>query len=91
MTRMVHCVKLNKEAEGLDRPPYPGEMGQEIYENISREAWEVWTRLQTMIINEYRLNMLDPEARKYLAEQMKKHLFEKEADQASGFTPGPCG
>ena len=87
MTRMVHCVKLDKEAEGLKHPPYPGEMGKKIYENVSQEAWEAWVKLQTMIINEYRLNMLDPEARKYLVEQMKKHFFEKGFGPACGFTP----
>lgn len=87
MTRMVHCIKLNREAEGLDFPPYPGELGKRIYENVSKEAWAGWIRLQTMLVNEYRLNLADPAARKYLAEQMEKHFFGQGADQASGYVP----
>lgn len=60
MTRTVHCIKLDKDAEGLDFPPYPGELGKKIYENVSKEAWQAWIRLQTMLVNEYRLNMADP-------------------------------
>lgn len=71
MTRTVHCIKLDKDAEGLDFPPYPGELGKKIYENVSKEAWQAWIRLQTMLVNEYRLNMADPKARAYLKEQMK--------------------
>lgn len=87
MTRMVHCIKLNREAEGLDFPPYPGELGKRIYENVSKEAWAGWIRLQTMLVNEYRLNLADPAARKYLAEQMEKHFFGQGADQAAGYVP----
>ena len=57
MTRMVHCLKLNKEAEGLDFAPLPGPLGQKVYENISKEAWNEWIRLQTMMVNEYQLNL----------------------------------
>ena len=85
MTRMVHCIKLNAEAEGLDRPPYPGELGQKIYENVSKEAWAGWIRMQTMLINEYRLNLADAQARKYLATQMEKHFFGEGAETASGY------
>ena len=70
MTRIVHCIKLDKDAEGLDFPPYPGELGKRIYENVSKEAWQAWVRLQTMLVNEYRLNMVDAKARAYLKEQM---------------------
>lgn len=87
MAHMVHCIKLNREAEGLDFPPYPGELGKRIYENVSKEAWAGWIRLQTMLVNEYRLNLADPAARKYLAQQMEKHFFGEGADQASGFIP----
>lgn len=87
MAHMVHCIKLNREAEGLDFPPYPGELGKRIYENVSKEAWAGWIRLQTMLVNEYRLNLADPAARKYLAQQMEKHFFGEGADQASGFVP----
>ena len=63
MTRMVHCLKLNKEAEGLDFAPLPGPLGQKVYENISKEAWNEWIRLQTMMVNEYQLNLADPDAK----------------------------
>jgi Fe-S cluster biosynthesis and repair protein YggX len=75
MARTVKCVKLGLEAEGLDFPPYPGELGKRIFENVSKEAWDQWVRLQTMIINENRLNLSDPQHRKYLAEQVEKYFF----------------
>lgn len=75
MTRNVHCVKLGREAEALDRAPYPGELGQKIYENVSKEAWTLWLRHQTMLINEYRLNVMDPQARKMLEQEMEKFFF----------------
>ena len=87
MARMVKCVKVGREAEGLDRPPYPGELGQRIYQNVSKEAWEGWIKHQTMLINENRLNLADSRARKYLAEQMEKHFFGPGADVASGYVP----
>ncbi len=87
MARMVNCVKLGREAEGLDAPPYPGELGKRIFENVSREAWQEWLRHQTMLINENRLNLADPRARKYLAEQMERHFFGSGADVASGYVP----
>ena len=75
MSRTVQCVWLKREAEGLDRPPYPGELGQRIYDNISREAWRAWVGHQTMLLNEYRLSPIDPKARKFLVEEMEKFLF----------------
>lgn len=75
MSRMVNCVLLKKEAEGLDLPPYPGEMGQKIFENVSKEAWQKWVGHQTMLLNEYRLSPIDPKARKFLEEEMEKFLF----------------
>lgn len=85
MTRMVNCIKLGREAEGLDFPPLPGEMGKRIFESVSKEAWQQWVKLQTMLINENRLSMTDAGARKYLAEQMQKHFFGNGADQVAGF------
>jgi len=85
MTRMVHCIKLNKEAEGLEFPPYPGELGKKIYESVSKEAWGGWLKQQTMLLNEYRLNLADVQARKYLATQMEKHFFGDGADTAAGY------
>ncbi len=90
MARMVHCIKLGFEAEGLDFPPYPGALGKRIFENVSKEAWQQWVRLQTMIINENRLNLADPDHRKYLAEQIEKHFFGDGADQVEGYVP-PAG
>lgn len=75
MTRTVNCVVLGKEAEGLARVPWPGELGKRIYENVSKEAWQRWVDHQTMLINEYRLNALDPNARRFLAGEMEKYLF----------------
>ena len=87
MARMVNCIKLGREAEGLDFPPMPGEVGKRIYENVSKEAWQQWVKLQTMLINENRLNLADLQARKYLAEQVQKHFFGDGSDQISGFVP----
>ena len=87
MARMVKCVKLGIEAEGLDRPTFPGELGKRIYENVSKEAWAQWVRHQTMLVNENRLNLADPQARKYLQEQMEKHFFGDGADMATGYVP----
>lgn len=87
MARMVKCVKLGSEAEGLDRPPYPGELGKRIFENVSKEAWNAWVRRQTMLVNENRLNLADLKARKYLAEQMEAYFFGAGADMPSGYVP----
>ena len=87
MARMVKCVKLCREAEGLDRPTYPGELGKRIFENVSKEAWAAWIKHQTMLVNENRLNLADQRARKYLQEQMEKHFFGDGADVASGYVP----
>lgn len=87
MARMVNCIKLGREAEGLDFPPLPGELGKRIYESVSKEAWQLWQQQQTRLINEMRLNLLDPKARKYLAEQTEKFLFGGGADEASGYVP----
>ena len=73
MSRTVQCAKLGKELEGLERPPYPGELGQKIYDNISKEAWQLWMKQQTILINEYRLSVIDPKAREFLEDQMQLH------------------
>jgi Fe-S cluster biosynthesis and repair protein YggX len=87
MTRMVHCAKLGKEAEGLDRPTYPGELGKRIFESISKEAWQQWMKQQTILINEYRLSPMDPKARKFLEEQMEKFFFGEGADTPPDYVP----
>ena len=90
MTRTVQCLKLKQEAEGLDSPPYPGEMGTKIWQSISKQAWQGWLDVQTRLVNENRLNLADARARKYLKEQMEKHLFEDIDVEAQGFVPPPA-
>src|ERR1700752_2762893 len=90
MARTVNCIKLGREAEGLDFPPYPGELGKRIYESVSKEAWAAWLKQQTMLVNENRLNLADQRARKYLATQMEKHFFGDGADAAAGYVPPPA-
>ena len=85
MTRMVQCVKLGREAEGLDKPPYPGELGQRIFENVSKEAWRQWLNHQTMLINEYRLVPFEPKARQFLVSEMEKYFFGAGSKPPEGF------
>ena len=87
MARTVQCAYLKKEAEGLDYPTFPGELGKRIYNEISKEAWAMWLKHQTMLVNENRLNLADQRARKYLAAQMEKHFFGEGADAAVGYVP----
>ena len=75
MARMIQCVLLGREAEGLERAPYPGELGQRIFESVSKEAWQKWLGHQTMLINEYRLVVFEPKARQFLAAEMEKYFF----------------
>ncbi len=75
MARMVNCIKLEREAEGLERMPYPGDLGKRIFEQVSKEAWQMWVQHQTMLINEYRLTPIEPKARKFLEEEMEKFFF----------------
>jgi len=85
MSRTVNCKLLNKELPGLESPPFPGPKGQEIFDTISAEAWQSWQDMQTMLINEKHLNMMDKEARKYLNEQRDKYLSGEEVDHAEGY------
>ena len=87
MVRSVQCVHLKKEAEGLSFLPYPGELGKRIYEGVSKEAWELWLKHQTMLVNENRLNLADLRARQYLARQMEKFFFGDGVDQPTGYVP----
>jgi Fe-S cluster biosynthesis and repair protein YggX len=87
MVRKVNCVKLGIEAEGLNEPPFPGPKGQEIFETISKIAWEQWLAKQTMLINEYKLASYDPKARAFLAEERNKFLFEGNSDMPEGYVP----
>jgi len=81
----VQCVKLGREAEGLDRPPYPGELGQRIYDHVSKEGWQLWLRQQTILINEHRISPIDPEARKFLEREMEQFFFGGGSDVPGGF------
>ena len=87
MARTVNCVMLKKEAEGLDYAPYPGELGQRIYENVSKEAWQRWLAHQTMLINEYRLTPIEPEARQFLATEMEKFFFGGGSEKPQEYVP----
>lgn len=87
MARKVQCAKLHKEADGLDFQPYPGALGKRIFENVSKEAWQMWLKQQTMFINEYRLSTVDPKARQFLAEEMEKFFFGEGSKAPEGFVP----
>lgn len=87
MSRIVHCVKLNREAEGLEFPPYPGELGQRIYEQVSKEAWQMWMKHQTILINEYRLTPIEPKARQFLEQEMEKFFFGEGSAPPKEFVP----
>ena len=87
MARMVHCVKLNKDAPGLGYPPVPGELGKRIWANVSKEAWDGWVRLQTMMINEYGLNCADPKVRARLMAQCENYFFGKGVDPVPNHVP----
>lgn len=87
MARTVKCVLLGVEAEGLDKPPYPGDLGQRIYENVSKEAWQRWVKHQTMLINEYRLSPIEPKARKFLVAEMEKFFFGEGSQKPTEYVP----
>ena len=90
MPRTVYCQYLKREAAGLERVPYPGDLGKRIYEGISAEAWQAWVRHQTMLINEYRLSPIDPKNRKFLVDEMEKFLFGGGSDKPAEYVaPGP--
>lgn len=87
MSRMVQCIKLGKEAEGLKAPPYPGELGKKIFENVSQQAWQSWLQHQTMLINEYRLTPIEPKAREFLEQEMDKFFFGEGSTKPQDFVP----
>lgn len=78
MSRTVNCLKLKREGEGMEYVPYPGELGERIYENICKEAWTLWLGHQTMLINEYRLSPINAKDREFLEKEMEKFLFTDE-------------
>lgn len=85
--RMVHCVKFGREMPGLDRPPWKGELGKKVYENVSKEAWRMWIEYSKMLMNEYRLNPLDPNSQKFVEEQMDQFFFGEGAKLPEGYVP----
>jgi len=87
MAGTVHCIKLGREAEGLDKAPYPGELGRRILENVSKEGWQMWLQHQTMLMNEMRLTPIDPKAREFLEQEMEKFFFGDGSDRPSGYVP----
>ncbi len=87
MARMVNCIKLGTEAEGMDFPPYPGELGKKLWQSVSKQAWADWMKQQTMLVNENRLNLADQRARDYLKRQMEAHFFGGGADVVQGYVP----
>jgi len=87
MSRMVNCVKLGKQAEGLKRLTYPGQLGKRIFDNVSQEGWQQWVKHQTMLLNEYRLSPIDPKARKFLEEEMGKFFFGDGPSNVDNFVP----
>jgi Fe-S cluster biosynthesis and repair protein YggX len=84
---MVNCVKLGRELPGLDRQPFPGELGKRIFENVSKEGWALWQEQSVLIINHYGLNLADPNAQKLLMEQMEQFFFGEGAQMPEGWTP----
>jgi Fe-S cluster biosynthesis and repair protein YggX len=87
MSRTVNCVLLGEDKPGLERMPYPGELGQRIFDNVSQEAWQQWLAHQTMLINENRLVPIEPKDRAFLEAEMEKFFFEGGADRPEGFVP----
>lgn len=87
MTRYVFCSKLNQEAEGLDKAPFPGDLGERVFNEVSKQAWKMWLAHQTMLINEYRLSLVDVKAREFLQEEMQKYFFGDGSERPTGFTP----
>lgn len=87
MSNIVFCCKLNEEAIGLSKAPFPGELGEKILQNVSQKAWTMWLGHQTMLINEYRLNLMEPKSREFLREEMNKYFFGEGSQKPSGFTP----
>ncbi|MGC1182765.1 oxidative damage protection protein [Legionella sp.] len=86
MSRIVHCCKLKQDAEGMLKPPFPGVLGERIFNEVSKQAWEMWLSHQTMLINEYRLNLAEPKSRDFLKEEMQKYFFGEGSAKPTGYT-----
>ncbi len=91
MARTVHCVRLGKEAQGLDFPPHPGELGQRVFDNVSKEGWQQWLAHQTMLVNEMRLSFTDPDSRSFLEGEMEKFFFGEGSERPEGYVPPDAG
>ena len=91
MARMVNCVKLGRELPGLEKPPYPGELGQRIYDNVSQQAWEMWLQQATILLNHYGLSLADERAQEFMRTQMEEFFFAVEAPMPEGWTPPVAG
>jgi Fe-S cluster biosynthesis and repair protein YggX len=87
MARMVTCAKLGRELPGLNRPPFGGELGKRIFENVSQDAWALWQDHSTLLINHYGLNLRDPAAQKFLMQQMEQFFFGEGAQLPADWTP----
>ncbi|HAT2010202.1 TPA: oxidative damage protection protein [Legionella pneumophila] len=85
MSRTVFCCKLKQEAEGLEKQPFPGELGKKVFNEVSKQAWNMWLSHQTMLINEYRLNLIETRAREFLKEEMQKYFFGEGSEKPSGY------
>lgn len=85
MSRLIFCCKLQQEAEGMQKPPFPGALGERIFNNVSKQAWSMWLSHQTMLINEYRLNLMEVKSREFLKEEMEKYFFGEGSEKPSGF------
>jgi len=86
MTRQIFCIKLQQEAAGLITPPFPGPLGKLIFEQVSQQAWNAWVKHQTLLINEYRLNLSDPKTRIFLQDEMRKYFWGDGSEQPAGFS-----
>jgi len=86
MTRELFCIKLKQESEGLPAAPFPGALGEKIYNQVSKQAWKMWLDHQTMLINEYRLSLMDPKAREFLRQEMEKYFFGEGSEKPAGFS-----
>ena len=84
---LIHCIKLKREAEAMSAPPFPGALGEKIFQNVSKEAWAMWLNQQTMIINEYRLSLIDPKGREFLLTEMQNYFFGQGSEKPAGYVP----
>lgn len=85
MTRQIFCIKLQQQSEGMSSPPFPGPLGDQIFDHVSKQAWSMWLSHQTMLINEYRLSLIDPKAREFLQQELQKYFFGEGSDTPEGY------